>query len=345
MTGNKVEVKILTSVNRAKWDAYIELKDDATFFHLSGWMEVLARGLGHKPYFLYAEQDGKIVGVLPLAHVQSLLFGNSLVSTPFCVYGGVVSDSVIVSDLLERYACELAAKLSVDYLEIRNQQPVEGDWETKDLYVTFKKEISTEPEVNMLSIPRKQRAVVRKAINLELKSEIDHDLDRFYQAYSESVRNLGTPVFSKKYFRVLKEVFESQCGILTITKDGKLVASVLSFYFRDEVLPYYGGGVAAARVLKGNDFMYWELMRRSGEQGVRLFDFGRSKKGAGSYSFKKNWGFDPVPLHYRYHLVKTTSVPDINPMNPKYQLFIKIWRKLPLEVANFIGPYIARNLG
>ena len=130
-----------------------------------------------------------------------------------------------------------------------------------------------------------------------------------------------------------------------VTHQQQDIAGVMSFYFRDEVIPYYGGSLPISRSLKGNDFMYWELMRISCEQGIRTFDYGRSKIGTGSYSFKKNWGFTPEPLNYEYYLVKSDMIPEVNPMNPKYQMFIKAWRKLPLPLANFIGPMLAKNLG
>jgi len=340
-----VEIKYLDSDKHDLWDAYVESKPEATFFHLSGWKDVLEQGLNHATYYLYAESEQKIVGILPIAQVKSLLFGHSLVSTPFCVYGGYVAENTAIGEKLINKACELAKKLSVDYLELRNTKITKSEWLSKDLYVTFKKEIDPDPEKNMLAIPRKQRAMVRKGIKAGLLGEVDLDINRFYQAYSESVRNLGTPVFPKKYFEVLFDKFKDKCEVLTIVKNGSLVASVMSFYFRDEVMPYYGGGTALARGVKGNDFMYWDLMRRSCEKGVRVFDYGRSKLGTGSYSFKKNWGFTPEPLHYEYYLVNAKSIPDINPLNPKYKLFINIWRKLPLPVANFIGPFLAKNLG
>ncbi|MEB0164166.1 GNAT family N-acetyltransferase, partial [Glaciimonas sp. CA11.2] len=132
---------------------------------------------------------------------------------------------------------------------------------------------------------------------------------------------------------------------LTITKEGRTISSVMSFYFRDEVLPYYGGGTAEARDVAGNDFMYWELMRYAVKKGIRVFDFGRSKQGTGAFDFKKNWGFEPQPLHYEYQLRRAQSIPDTNPLNPKYQLMIKVWQRLPLCVANVIGPHIVKNLG
>jgi FemAB-related protein (PEP-CTERM system-associated) len=338
-------IRELTTADQGRWDEFVDRCQDATFFHKAGWKTVLERAYGHPTIYLYAEQDGEIKGVLPLAQIKSLLFGNTLVSTPFCVYGGVAAIDEEAGSALAKAACDHAQRLGVDALELRNRMPSNRQWPTKELYVTFRKEIDPDPEVNMKAIPRKQRAMVRKGIKAGLIGEKDDGWQRLYRVYSESVRNLGTPVFPAKYFRILREVFGSDCDVLMITHEGEDVAGVMSFYFRDEVLPYYGGSISQARSLKANDFMYWELMRRSGEQGIRIFDYGRSKEGTGSYSFKKNWGFVPEPLHYEYYLVKADKVPEINPMNPKYQLFIKAWKKLPLPVANLVGPMLARNLG
>jgi FemAB-related protein (PEP-CTERM system-associated) len=197
----------------------------------------------------------------------------------------------------------------------------------------------------MKAIPRKQRAMVRKGIKAGLQAAVDADVDRFYRIYAQSVRDHGTPVFPKKYFAVLKDVFQDNCEVQTTTLNGEPASTVMSFYFRNEVLPYYGGGTPLARRVKGFDFQYWELMRRAAENGYQIFDYGRSKAGTGSYSFKKNWGFEPEPLEYQFRLVRAKAVPDVNPLNPKYQLFIKAWQKLPLAVANTLGPMIARNLG
>jgi FemAB-related protein (PEP-CTERM system-associated) len=159
------------------------------------------------------------------------------------------------------------------------------------------------------------------------------------------VRNLGTPVFPKAYFRNLKAEFGEDCDVVTILSGGKAVASVMNFYFRDEVLPYYGGGTDEARPVAANDFMYWEVMRRAAERGCRLFDFGRSKVDTGSYAFKKHWGFEPEPLHYEYYLRGKAAIPDVNPLNPKYRLFIQAWQRLPLPVSKLVGPLVVRNLG
>jgi FemAB-related protein (PEP-CTERM system-associated) len=328
-----------------RWDAFVAACPDATFFHRAGWKTVIDRAFGHSTHFLYAETAGRIEGVLPLAEVKSRLFGHTLVALPFCVYGGIAARADRARQVLDEAARTLAENLGVDHLEYRNRTPQHADWIHKDLYVTFRKEIDADVERNLLAIPRKQRAMVRKGIKAELKTEIDDGVERFFAAYSASVHRLGTPVFARRYFKILKAVFGGDCEVLTVTQKGRLVASVLSFYFRDEVLPYYGGGVASARDVAGNDFMYWDLMRRACERGIRVFDFGRSKRGTGSFDFKKNWGFEPQPLSYEYLLVKGKRVAEHNPLNPKYRMFIKMWQRLPLPLANLIGPHIVKSLG
>lgn len=336
----------LDAVGLASWNAYVEAHPKASFFHLSEWASWLESVYGHKAHFLACVQQGSIVGVLPLAEVKSLLFGHALVSLPFCVYGGAVADSPVFARQLEDHAARLAQKLAVDHLELRNLEDARPDWPGKDLYVTFRKPILPEPEANLLAIPRKQRAVVRKGIEANLRGVVNDDIKQFFHIYATSVRNHGTPVFPYAHFAKLAELFGERCEITTVHNTaGKPLSSVMSFYFRNEVLPYYGGGLVEARTEKAFDFMYWDVMRRAAANGYTLFDYGRSKRGTGSFSFKKNWGFEPQDLPYRYHLIKAKTVPDVNPLNPKYQLFIAGWKRLPVPVANWLGPWLSRSLG
>ena len=339
-----LQVGELDSSRFAEWDAFVDSHAEGTIFHRTGWKTAIEKAFGHGMYYLLAESEGAIQGLLPLGHVKSRIFGNALISTPFAVYGGVIAGSATARLALEKAAEDLALELGVDYLELRNQQPSREDWPTKDLYVTFRKEIDPDPEKNLKAIPRKQRAMVRKGIQSDLKSEVDDDLDRFFDIYAESLHNLGTPVFPKRYFRALLDVFGKDCEILTVTNGGRAVASVLSFFFRDEVLPYYGGGTAEARQLKANDFMYWEVMRRASLRGIRVFDYGRSKRETGSYSFKKNWGFVPESLAYQYLLVKADEVPNVSPVNPRYRLLVSLWKRLPLWVSKALGPLVSDSL-
>ncbi|MBK7417560.1 MAG: FemAB family PEP-CTERM system-associated protein [Dechloromonas sp.] len=329
-----------------RWDDFIFACPEATFFHRAAWQGIIGDVFRHPTYFLYAEIAGEIQGVLPLAHVKSMLFGNALVALPFAVYGGVAATNPEAVSALEKEAQALAQRLGVDHLEFRNVNPRNPSWPTQDLYVTFRKEILPDVEANMLAIPRKQRAMVRKGIKNGLISTVDHNTDRFFKVFADNVHRHGTPAMPKRYFDTLLQVFGNDCEILTVTgSDGQLLSSVLSFYFRNEVLPYYAGDDESARHLAANDFKYWELMRRSCERGLKVFDYGRSKQGTGPYAFKKNWGFEPQPLHYEYCLYKRDSIPQNNPNNAKYKLLIEAWRRMPIGLANWLGPHIVRNLG
>jgi FemAB-related protein (PEP-CTERM system-associated) len=330
----------------ALWDAYVMACPQATFFHRAGWQSILRSVFRHSTHFLYATEGGRITGVLPLAQVKSLLFGNALTSLPFAVYGGAAADDDTTAAALEAEAETLAKKLGVQHLELRQLHRQHADWPSQDLYVTFRKELLAEEEANMLAIPRKQRAMVRKGIKNGLKSELDGGVDRFFALYADNVHRHGTPAMPKRYFEALRAEFGNDCEVMTVTTaEGRLLSSVMSFYFRDEVLPYYAGDDEAARDLAANDFKYWELMRRSCARGLKVFDYGRSKQGTGSYSFKKNWGFEPTPLHYEYRLYKRDAVPQNNPSNAKFKLMIETWRRLPIGVANWLGPMVVRNLG
>ncbi len=332
------------------WDGFVRAHPEGSFFHLAAWRTVIARAFGHRTHYVYAERDGAIVGVLPLGHVKTMLFGNSLISVPFCVYGGPLAADAEAGRALVAHAEGVMKAGGVPVLEFRSRVPMpwldETEWPVRpDLYVTFRKPITANDEANLKDIPRKQRAMVRKGIDRGLFSVIDTDAARLHAIYAESVRNLGTPVFARRYFQILLDVFGDECDIVTVMDGEEAIASVLNFYFRDEVLPYYGGGRTIARERYGNDFMYWEVMRRAAARGHTMFDFGRSKLGTGAFAFKKNWGFVPAPLNYRFRLAPGASIPDINPLNPKYRLFIAAWKRLPVSLANLIGPPIVRGLG
>lgn len=333
------------------WDRYVASHKQASFFHRAAWRGVIERAFNHKTHYLVAEQDGAIAGVLPLAQVKTRLFGHSLISLPFCVYGGALAEDLQTSQALAAEAARLARSLGAPVAELRyldapDQAALGDDWVAREaLYVTFRRAITADDEANLKAIPRKQRAMVRKGIDRKLAAQSSRDVDGLHRIYAESVRNLGTPVFSRAYFRILAEAFGDDMDVVTILDGETPVSSVMNFYWRDEVLPYYGGGTAAARHCHANDFMYWSVMRLAAARGCRLFDFGRSKEGTGAFSFKKNWGFEPQPLHYYFNLAPGHAIPQNNPNNPKYQLMIRAWQKLPLPIANALGPFLVRGVG
>ena len=340
-----LQVRPYRDADREAWARFVEGCPEATFFHRIEWKHIIEEIFRHRTHYLLAERSGQVAGVLPLAEVRSRLFGHSLVSLPFAVYGGAASSAPEATVALHAQAAALARELRVDHLELRNRVQREPAWPQQDLYVTFRKPIAADDEANLLAIPRKQRAMVRKGIQRGLASEIDVAVDCFYAVYTDNMHRHGTPPFSRRYFEALRAHFGDACEVLTVlSPQGEPVSSVMSFYFRDEVLPYYAGDLPEARDLAANDFKYWELMRRAAGRGIKVYDYGRSKRGTGSFDFKKNWGFEPAPLHYEYQLLRRDSIPQNNPANPRYRAFIALWQKLPRPVVNALGPAIVRNL-
>jgi len=342
----KLSVRDYRPSDAGRWEAYVARCPAATFFHRIGWREIVEREFRHRTHYLLAERGEIIVGVLPAAEVKSRLFGHALVSLPFCVYGGPAADDDVVARALLDVAEARGLELGTDHLEVRNRFPMRPDWARQDLYVTFRKPLLGETEANLQAVPRKQRAMIRKGVKNGLSSEIDRDAARFFELYADNMHRHGTPPFSRRYFERLRDTFGDDCEVLTVV-DARAnpVSSVLSFYFRDEVLPYYAGDAEAARDLAANDFKYWELMRRACARGLAMFDYGRSKRGTGSFAFKHNWGFEPSPLAYEFRLFHGDGVPQHHPQNPKYRAMIALWRRLPRPVVNALGPLVVRNLG
>jgi FemAB-related protein (PEP-CTERM system-associated) len=328
------------------WDAFVLQTPDATFFHMSGWRRVIEKAFGHRTFYLVARRGGEVCGILPLTQIKSVLFGNSLISNAFCVQGGIVASESEAGERLRAEALRIAQQLKVDCVEFRAASGAPPPWQTKSgLYAIFRRPLAADIETNFKSIPKLRKKKIRKAINNGLTSQIDSGVERLHHVYAQSVRRLGTPVFSRRYFRLLKEAFGSSCEVLTVMHKSDPVASSMIFYFRNVMMTYYGGGDFEARNLAANDFMYWEIIRRGCERGAEVFDFGRSKIGTGTYDFKCEWGFAPTPLTYEYFLRGSQKIPEINPLNPKYRLAIKLWQRLPLSITKLIGPGIVRSIG
>ena len=338
------------------WDQFVSAHPAGTFFHLAAWREILQRSFGYEPFYLCARESDRVCGVLPLFLVKSLIFGRSLVAMPLGVYGGPVSVDEHATHALLQNATALAKQHGVRYLEIRGNPHsrsqcvpnVDADasrWSRKDLYFTFLSEIDSNDDANLARIPRKQRRMVRQGEKHGLKAVFDNRrLREFYDVYAESVKNLGTPVYGFAFFENLAAAFGEQCKVLLIEYNGKVIAAVLSFFYRDQVLPYYSGALKEYLHLAPNDFMYWELMRHAAMNGFRIFDFGRSKEGTGPYHFKRHWGFEPRALPYWYYAPNGDGIPDTSSLNPKLQWAIRIWRVLPLGVTKALGPHIVRHI-
>ena len=321
--------------------AFLEGHAASTPFHRPAWLRAVERGCGHASHLLVAEAFGAIAGYLPLTHVRSRLFGSALVSTGFAVGGGILATDAAGAERLAAAATDLAAELGCPGIELRGGDAPPG-WERKEgVYAGFSRDLPSGEEAILKSIPRKQRAEVRRALGLGLEVGVHRDSALHHSVYAESVRNLGTPVFPHALFEAMLDEFGDDADILTVSEKGRPVASVLSLYHGGTVYPYWGGGTAEARRLRANELIYFELMRHASARGCTRFDFGRSKLGTGAFAFKKNWGFEPEPLVYAVH----GEARDTNPLSARYRLQVALWKKLPLAVANRLGPPIARGLG
>ena len=334
-----------------EWDAYVAGHDAATPFHSRAWCEAVSAATGHRCHPLAARgADGAITGLLPLHHVRSPLFGQALVASGFAVDGGILADDAATADGLADAAADLARSLGVPSVELRGGGVPDGKgWRREDgVYAGFARDLAADDDAELLAIPRKQRAEVRKALAGPLSVTTGRDAAErrdHYRVYAESVRNLGTPVFPKALFDAILDAFGDAADILTVRAGDTPVASVLSLYWRGTVMPYWGGGTFAARGLRANERMYYALMNHARAKGCSRFDFGRSKVGTGPWSYKKNWGFEPQPLVYARWLAPGETPRDTNPNSAKYRLQVNLWKKLPLWAANRIGPLIARGLG
>jgi FemAB-related protein (PEP-CTERM system-associated) len=326
----------------ARIAAFVTASEGGTPFHLPAWSIAVARGCGQRARYLVADQGAAIVGVLPLTEMRSPLFGRALVSAGFAVDGGVLGDAAV--EPLAAAAWALAQRIGCPSVELRGGA-VPAGWDSDTgSYLGFARDLAADDDAELLAIPRKQRAEVRRALGYALDVVTGNDralLAEHYRVYAESVRNLGTPVFPARLFRSVVETMDAD--VLTVRHQGRAVASVLSLYFGGTVYPYWGGGTEAARGLRANDRMYFALMAHARARGCKRFDFGRSKTGTGAAAFKKNWGFTPEPRLY----AKRSDGParEVNPLNPKYALMVRSWKKMPLWAANLAGPWISRGLG
>lgn len=330
---------------RRRIDAFAADHPEAELFHRPDWTRGIERGTGQAGRYLVAEDHrGRLAGLLPLTRIRSPLFGSALVSTGFGVGGGIVAGTGMAVEALAAAAWSLAEREGCPSVTLRGGRLPDG-WRREDkVHAGFLRDLPAGDEAILKSIPRKQRAEVRRSLALGLEvgpGRGAQALDDHYRVYSESVRNLGTPVFPRSLFEAIARLWGEDCDILTVRSGGRPVASVLSLYFKGVVHPYWGGGTSEARALRANDLLYYALMRHASERGCTGFDFGRSKLGSGAYAFKKNWGFEPRPLTY----ATKGAHRDLDPRSPRYRLQTAAWRRLPLPLANRLGPLLARGLG
>ena len=340
-------VDVLEHGGRGQWDEYVANHPRARLYHQSAWQPLVEAEFRHETRYLWArDTQGQVAGVLPLVRLKSRLFGDYMVSVPFLNYGGALGRDESTERLLMDEAALWARERGVNHIEFRDEHDRGGEWRQRTDKVTLELELPADADTLWRSIGTKKRTRIRRPT--KAGAVVTHGgaelLDAFYKVFSRNMRDLGTPVYSRRFFAALLNAFPDQTSLTVITLDG--VPAAAAFLVRDGErmeIPW-ASALREHNRLAVNMLLYWVVLQRSIEEGARVFDFGRSSVGAGTYQFKLQWGAEPRQLFWHYWLSHANAMPNLTPSNPKFQLAIKAWQRLPVPVANLIGPHIVRNL-
>jgi len=341
-----MNVRAYTEGDAETWDAYVRGHPSGTVFHLLAWSDAVRQAYGHRAVHLIAWSDGRLVGVLPLFEIKSLLAGRLLVSVPYATYGGILADSDEAARALLEAAKDISQAFGAKYLELRHRETNNLDLPEIDRYDTFRKMLPQSPEEVLPSLPRKTRAAARNGIKAlgENAVEIGPEwLDTIYNLYCVTLRRLGSPNYSRRFFRALRARYGDDCVCLVLRDNGRLLAGVVSFVFRDEIVPSFSGCLDEGMARRANNVMYLRLMEYAVGRGLRWFDFNRTRRdNLGPYNFKRHHGFEPAPLHYQFYLNGAARMPNLSPSNPRYALAGRVWRRLPLWLTRPAGARITK---
>lgn len=338
-----MRIRPVTDADASRWNAFVNLCEGGNFYQRFEWQAVNARSLGHRTHFLLAQRGDDVVGVFPMVHVKSLVFGHVLSSMPFVNFGGPAALDDEAEAALVRAACEYADAARCDYLEIRATKPL-GDLRTNTDKVSMTIPLVADPDEMMRAFSAKHRANVKRALKNELvvRSGGIELLDEFYALLSLSWKELGTPLYRRDYFADILARFGDDARIFVAYHEGRPIATAFNGYHGGTVEGMWAGIDPAFHQLQPNTVLYWEMIRDSCLRGCTAFHLGRSTKDSGAVQFKEKWLAQPKQLYWNYHLVRAKAMPGLNPRNPKYALAIRMWQKLPMAVLRVIGPPLAR---
>jgi FemAB-related protein (PEP-CTERM system-associated) len=333
--------------DRAAWDAYVQSKPTAVNYHRYAWRDVVESSFGHRCYYLTAKDNcGTIVGILPLVFMQSRLFGRFLVSLPFFNYGGLLCNTQEVGTALLCEAAVLRGELGATHVELRHTEPWSGELPTKQAKVSMLLDLGNDSELLWKGFNAKLRNQVRKAEKSGCTATVGglELLADYYAVFVRNMRDLGTPVYGEKFFANVLTAFPEESRIIAVYLEGKPVAAGLVVRFRDTVEIPWASSIRDYNTLCPNNLLYWEALQHAVRIGCTRFDFGRSTPGEGTYKFKEQWGAKPLQLSWQYLLPEGASLPELNNKNPKFEMAIRMWQKLPLPLTRLLGPHIVKNI-
>lgn len=342
-----VPVTVHEASDAQQWDAFVNEHPDATGYHLWAWRGVFERVFGHRTHYLIATIDGRVSGVLPLVAFKSPIFGRFLVSLPFVNYGGVLAADDASAHALVARVATLGQDLRVSHVELRHRSRRFETLTPKAHKVSMLLPLASSAETLWAKLDRKVRNQVRKAEKSGLRADAPEGgtLAAFYEVFSQNMRDLGTPVYSRRFFDEVLATFRDRARLVVVrdSGSGRAVAGALTWRWRDTVEVPWASSLREFNAMAPNNLLYWTIIQRAIEAGARVLDFGRSTPGEGTFQFKRQWGAEPLPLCWEYDLTNGT-LPDQSPKNPKFGLAIRLWKRLPLPIANAIGPHIVRAI-
>ena len=336
-------VKELAKMDESLWDSFVQKKTDATFYHQIAWRRLIENVYGDKfkPIYLVAKDDGQINGILPLFLSNHWLFGKKLISSPFAIFGGCCADSESIEDKLITKAIELCDNLDADYLELRTINPKRNDLLSNSNYNTLILELTDDPQRLWKNFRKGIKQSVKTAEKNNVKVDLDfQNIDEFYAIYSQGQRNLGTPVQSYTWIKNLYDEFKDCHSMAVAYNQDKVIAVQFIRKFKDTVSSVLAYALPEYKNLCPNHILIWKLIKNACKEGYKQFDFGRSLPDSSTFYFKTGWRAQPIQLHYQFYLNKIKTIPDTSQTNTKRQQLTKIWKKLPLSVANSFGPII-----
>ncbi len=342
-------IKILSAENRQKpiWDEYVLKHPEGQLYHLFDWKEIVENTFGHRvSYFAAMENNTTVRGVFPYVHIKSMLFGNYAVSMPYFNYAGPIADDEEIERELVEHAIGEINNANCSHLEMRCTAEKKLDFPVKTSKVTMLLELPENEEDLFKSFPSKLRSQIRRPEKegMNFVSGREELLDEFYEVFAINMRDLGTPVYTKKLFSNILASFPDTSRLGMVYYNKIPVGAGLVIGFKKTMEIPWASTVRAYNRFSPNMMLYWNLLKLAIEMGYTCFDFGRCTPGEGTHRFKKQWGTSEKQLYWYYWLRNGGDLPEINPDNPKYKLAIGMWRKLPVWLTKIIGPSIVKNL-
>lgn len=340
-------IEARTERDEIAWDRYVMDHPLAKGYHLIGWRRIIEEAYGHQTFYLMTkDRNEEVQGILPLVFLSSRVFGRFLVSVPFLNYGGILTQKAAARRLLLDAAAAAAEKMGAAHIELRQEGPIELAWPCKKHKVSMRLAIPLDFETLWREFPSKLRSQIRRAQKEGMIVQPGGEalLDDFYQVFSRNMRDLGTPVYGRNFFKTILNHFPKEARIHVVTWKGQPVAAGFLYGFRETLEIIWASSDRRYNHLAPNMLLYNSALEYACREGFRWFDFGRSSLGSGTYRFKAQWGATPIPLHWYYWLKGGGPLPDLSPANAKFRLVVALWQKLPLSVSRWIGPGIVKYI-